>query len=64
MEVAESIETPLSLLLDPTSVVREEWLILGQPTQVPFFNVYGHQVWGATAMALSELVCLLGGESE
>ena len=58
-EVAELIETPLTLLLDPATVVREEWDLRGTPTMVPFFHIYGHKVWGATAMVLSELVTLL-----
>jgi 8-oxo-dGTP pyrophosphatase MutT (NUDIX family) len=66
-EVAELIETPLALLLDPTTVVREKWEIRGAPVEVPFFRIYSHtrpahgvsKVWGATAMVLSELVTLL-----
>jgi hypothetical protein len=26
---------------------------------VPFYNIYGHKVWGATAMILSEFLILL-----
>lgn len=59
VEVAEVIETPLALLLDPATVVREEWEIRDMPVEVPFFHVHGHKVWGATAMVLSELVTLL-----
>jgi 8-oxo-dGTP pyrophosphatase MutT (NUDIX family) len=59
LEVAELIETPLSLLLDPASAVRETWELRGAPVKVPFFHVYGHKVWGATAMVLSELITLL-----
>ncbi len=58
-EVAELIETPLSLLLDQDTVVQEEWDLRGLRVQVPFFHVYGHKVWGATAMVLSELTTLL-----
>jgi 8-oxo-dGTP pyrophosphatase MutT (NUDIX family) len=58
-EVAELIETPLSLLLDRNTVMREEWIIGGMPVKVPFFDIQGHKVWGATAMILSELVALL-----
>ncbi len=59
VEVAELIETPLALLLDPDTVVQEEWDLHGTPTMVPFFHIYGHKVWGATAMVLGELVALL-----
>jgi 8-oxo-dGTP pyrophosphatase MutT (NUDIX family) len=59
VEVAELIETPLNLLLDPTTVEWEEWTVRGMRVQVPFFHVFGHKVWGATAMVLSELLTLL-----
>ena len=58
-EVAELIETPLALLLDPAIFEREAWMIRGAPAEVPFFRIRGHKVWGATAMVLSELVTLL-----
>jgi 8-oxo-dGTP pyrophosphatase MutT (NUDIX family) len=59
VEVAELIETPLDLLLDPVTVKREAWRLRGTSVEVPFFCVYGHKVWGATAMVLSELVVVL-----
>ncbi len=59
VEVAEVIETPLARLLDPSAVVREEWLLRGEPVEVPFFDIEGHKVWGATAMVLAEFVSLL-----
>ena len=62
-EVAELIETPLSLLLDPATVKREEWTLRGTAVDVPFFDIYGHKVWGATAMVLGELVTMLREET-
>jgi 8-oxo-dGTP pyrophosphatase MutT (NUDIX family) len=59
IEVAELIETPLALLLAPSTVVREEWTLRGARVEVPFFLIASHKVWGATAMVLSELVTLL-----
>jgi 8-oxo-dGTP pyrophosphatase MutT (NUDIX family) len=61
VEVAEIIETPLDLLLDPATIVWEDWVIRDVPAKVPFFHVNGHKVWGATAMVLSEFVTLLCG---
>jgi 8-oxo-dGTP pyrophosphatase MutT (NUDIX family) len=58
-EVAELIETPLTLILDPATVVREQWTLRGAVVEVPFFDVFGHKVWGATAMVLSELITML-----
>ncbi len=59
-EVAEIIETPLSLLLDPTIRQAEMWQFpeIGE-RRIPFFDVFGHQVWGATAMILIEFLTLL-----
>jgi 8-oxo-dGTP pyrophosphatase MutT (NUDIX family) len=59
VEVAELIEVPLPLLLDPLTKEREEWLIRGSLVDVPFFHIFGHKVWGATAMVLAELVTIL-----
>ncbi|MGC8782643.1 MAG: NUDIX hydrolase [Anaerolineae bacterium] len=58
-EVAEIIEVPLALLLDPTTRREEAWDLRGAAVQVPFYAVGPHKVWGATAMVLSELVALL-----
>ncbi|MCP4428338.1 MAG: CoA pyrophosphatase [Chloroflexi bacterium] len=63
-EVAEILETPLSYLLDPASRGEEMWTIHDYNVRVPFFNVQGHKVWGATAMMLSELVERLKAASQ
>lgn len=60
-EVAELLEVPLSHLLDERNVVEEEWVLGGAPTRVPFFQVHGHKVWGATAVVLAEFVAVLKG---
>lgn len=58
-EVAEVVEMPFRLLYDPAIRREELWQFpeMGQ-RRVPFFDVFGHQVWGATAMILSELLAL------
>ncbi len=58
-EVVEPIETSLALLLDEGTVQEEEWEIRGERVRVPFFNIYGYKVWGATAMMLSEFKTML-----
>jgi 8-oxo-dGTP pyrophosphatase MutT (NUDIX family) len=58
-EVAEILEVPLPYLLDERNVVVEEWLLDDEVKQVPFFNIYGHKVWGATAVVLSEFAAIL-----
>jgi len=55
-EVAEIIETPLSHLMQPESRRSEPWEFRGSQVTVPFFDVDGHKVWGATAIMLSEFL--------
>jgi 8-oxo-dGTP pyrophosphatase MutT (NUDIX family) len=59
-EVAGLIEVPLTLLLDPAICKEETWYFQGEGDRlIPFFDIFGHQVWGATAMILSEFLTLL-----
>ncbi len=62
-EVAELIEVPLSLLTNPDIYKEEIWHFdqYGE-RKIPFFAVFGHKVWGATAMILSEFLTLLRNE--
>ncbi len=53
-EVVEIIETPLEYILDEKNIHEESWDLHGSVCQVPFFDVGGHRVWGATGMILSE----------
>lgn len=55
-EVAELIEAPLDLLLQPETVQQEEREIRGQRMLIPYFAIGTHKVWGATSMILAELV--------
>lgn len=55
-EVAELLEVPLDLLLDPATAAMEMRVIRGYETDVPYFLVYGHKVWGATAAVLAEFL--------
>ncbi len=59
-EVKELVEVPINLLLD-TNNRRIKDLTIKTITikAVPYFDVYGKVVWGATAMMLSEFVALL-----
>lgn len=53
-EVSDVIECPLDWLLDPARKVVEDWVIAGYTVRVPWYDIHGHQVWGATAIMLSE----------
>jgi 8-oxo-dGTP pyrophosphatase MutT (NUDIX family) len=60
IEVAAIIEMPLPVLLDDNSARHCAMQISGRTIeQVPYFEIDGHRVWGATAMILSELKALL-----
>jgi 8-oxo-dGTP pyrophosphatase MutT (NUDIX family) len=58
-EVAESIEMPLRLLLDPATRQEEMRELRGAQVVVPFYRLGAHKVWGATAMVLGEFEILL-----
>jgi 8-oxo-dGTP pyrophosphatase MutT (NUDIX family) len=55
-EVAEIIEVPLQQLLDPQTREVGPIPVRGEIYTVPFYNVNGHKVWGATAILLSEFL--------
>lgn len=59
VEVAGVLEVPLRHLVDPTTVHKETWQRGELTMQVPYFLVQGHQVWGATAMVLSEFLAIV-----
>lgn len=58
-EVAEVIELPLGVLLDPAAYAEETWPLPQGDTRVPYYRYATHRVWGATAMILSEFAVLL-----
>ncbi|MBK9175953.1 MAG: CoA pyrophosphatase [Flavobacteriales bacterium] len=60
-EVAELMEVPLELLLRDDILKRREQhiAIMGRTVEIPYFDVRGHVVWGATAMMIAELRELL-----
>jgi 8-oxo-dGTP pyrophosphatase MutT (NUDIX family) len=61
-EVERLIELPVSRLLEPDAVAWEERVRTIPPhglMNVPYFDVDGARVWGATAMILAEFGALL-----
>ena len=58
-EVAEVLEVPVSHFLGDQNRAVEDWLLHEPPMRVPYFDVFGHKVWGATAMVLAELAAVL-----
>ncbi len=60
-EVRSILEVPFALLQQPEVVQRID-LQLAQNLilkQVPYFNLFGKVVWGATAMMLNELLAIM-----
>lgn len=59
-EVEEIIEVPISLLFDDQIIEYGEIETNNKyKIKSPFFNIYGHQVWGATAIILSEFKSIM-----
>ncbi len=62
-EVARIIEAPVSVLSDPSAIKREirNRIVKGQSidVDVPYFDIDGEKVWGATAMVLAEFCAIL-----
>jgi 8-oxo-dGTP pyrophosphatase MutT (NUDIX family) len=59
-EVARILEVPLQDLADPSRQAIERRTIKNREYVIPFIEIDGFKVWGATAMVLSEFLTLLG----
>lgn len=58
-EVSAVLSVSLRELLEPERVRIEQWHRRGMDMLVPFFDIAGYKVWGATAFVLSEFVARL-----
>ncbi len=54
LEVAGLLELPLAALLDEGTKHERDWELGGMTFRVPYYDVQGQVVWGATALMLSE----------
>jgi 8-oxo-dGTP pyrophosphatase MutT (NUDIX family) len=61
-EVAAVLEVPLALLADPATLRSGRRARGSIEIEAPYFAVGDHQVWGATAMLLGELLAVCGWE--
>lgn len=59
-EVERIIEAPLEHILDSARHLRTTRVRDGIEFDMPFFDLDGEQVWGATAMVLAEFAAVLG----
>jgi 8-oxo-dGTP pyrophosphatase MutT (NUDIX family) len=55
-EVQYLIEESLDTLADAAILKSEKMVIQDKEMDVPYFDVQGHHIWGATAMILSEFL--------
>jgi len=61
-EVEELIEVSIEDLQDASAIRQGTRIREGLAIEYPYFDLMGHQVWGATAMILGELLALTGWE--
>ncbi|MBN1416686.1 MAG: CoA pyrophosphatase [Bacteroidales bacterium] len=55
-EVEHIIEAEIGLLRKRETVKKESLILSGVAVSVPYYDVNGHHIWGATAMILSEFL--------
>ncbi|HEX6976349.1 MAG TPA: CoA pyrophosphatase [Vicinamibacterales bacterium] len=58
-EVEEILEVSLDEIRDASRIRTGTRVREGIAVEYPYFDLHGHQVWGATAMVLGEFVCVL-----
>jgi 8-oxo-dGTP pyrophosphatase MutT (NUDIX family) len=63
-EVEEVLELSVTDLQDASTIRYGVRTREGVATEYPYFDVHGHQVWGATAMILGELLCIISPPAE
>jgi 8-oxo-dGTP pyrophosphatase MutT (NUDIX family) len=57
-EVGAILHVPLLHLLDPDTRVEETWTLHDRPIDVPYYDIDGPPLWGATAMMCAELLAV------
>jgi 8-oxo-dGTP pyrophosphatase MutT (NUDIX family) len=55
-EVAETIEVPLAVLLDPLTYVEEDWILRGVPRRVFIYRHGPYDIWGATGRIVQQFL--------
>lgn len=63
-EVEQILEVSLDDLRDASRIRQGTRIREGIAIEYPYFDLHGHQVWGATAMVLGEFICVLKDEGE
>ena len=58
-EVEQVLNVPLTVLQKPQTLRRKLRIIHGESMFIPYYDVNGACIWGATAMILSELLAVV-----
>lgn len=58
-EVAALLEVPLHQLFNPSTRRKAVRAVRGGTFEVPYYDLDGHEVWGATAMMLAEFIAMV-----
>ena len=59
-EVARVLEIPIAALMNPRALVWRTMARDGKEIRVPTLHIEGAEIWGATAMVVSEFLAMLG----
>ena len=59
-EVARILEAAIEELADESRLRREKLWRDGREYEIPYFDLCGEHIWGATAMVLAELLYVIG----
>jgi 8-oxo-dGTP pyrophosphatase MutT (NUDIX family) len=59
-EVERLVEVPIAALVAPGALRVETRMYNGVPIEVPYYDLGGAELWGATGMVVAELLALLG----
>ena len=63
-EVEQVLEVSIADIQDASSIRHGTRTREGVAIEYPYFDLMGHQVWGATAMILGEFICLLDAAAD
>lgn len=55
-EVAETIEVPLSILLDPATYREEDWVVRGVARRIFVYRYGPYDIWGATGRIVQQFL--------
>lgn len=58
-EVKHILQVSLAHLMDPATCSSKTRHLHGRDVDVPYYDVTGHTVWGATAMMLTEFLAVV-----